>query len=53
MGRSLLVVIWHLINDPDARFQDLDSDFHTRHVDLARRKRSHVHRPEALTFPQR
>jgi transposase len=50
VGRSLLVVIWHLLNDPEARFQDLGPDFYTRCIDPERRKRSHVHQLEALGY---
>ncbi len=27
-GNSILTVVWHLLNDPDARFHDLGADFH-------------------------
>ncbi len=27
VGRSILVIIWHLLNDPKTRFVDLGSDF--------------------------
>ncbi|MGP4092674.1 IS110 family transposase [Streptomyces sp. KR55] len=50
VGRSILVIVWHLLNDPDARFQDLGSDFYTRRIDPERRKRSHVHQLEALGY---
>jgi transposase len=29
IGRSLLVIIWHLLSDDDARFHDLGADFYT------------------------
>ena len=29
VGRSILVIIWHLLSDPEARFHDLGSDFYT------------------------
>ena len=28
VGRSILVIIWHLLSDPDARYTDLGSDFY-------------------------
>jgi transposase len=28
VGRSILVIIWHLLSDPEARFHDLGSDFY-------------------------
>ena len=27
VGRSILVIIWHLLADPEARYTDLGSDF--------------------------
>jgi hypothetical protein len=50
VGRSILVIVWHLLSDTDARFQDLGSDFNTRRIDPERRKRSHVHQLEALGY---
>jgi transposase len=37
VARSLLVVIWHLINDPDARYTELGADWHERHLDPERK----------------
>ena len=28
VGRSILVIVWHLLSDPDARFHDLGPDFY-------------------------
>ncbi|WP_331718586.1 IS110 family transposase (plasmid) [Streptomyces sp. NBC_00289] len=39
VARSILVIVWHLINDPTARFADLGSDWHTRRLDPERRTR--------------
>ena len=33
IGRSILVIIWHLLHDPQARYHDLGADHYTRHVD--------------------
>jgi transposase len=48
VGRSLLVVIWHLLSDPDARFQDLGPEYYERHSNTAAQKRSHTRALEAL-----
>ena len=32
VGRSILVIIWHLLADPDTRFHDLGADHYDRHV---------------------
>ncbi|CCG01016.1 IS110 family transposase [Blastococcus saxobsidens] len=50
VGRSMLVIIWHLLSDPDARFVDLGSDFHAKRTDPDRRRRAHVHQLEALGY---
>ena len=50
VGRSILVIIWHLLKDPDARYQDLGSDHYTRHVDPSAKKRSHIRQLEALGY---
>ena len=50
IGRSILVIIWHLLNDPDARYQDLGPDHHDRHVNTETVKRAHVRQLEALGY---
>ena len=50
IGRSLLVIIWHLLTDPTARYTDLGSDFYTTRVDPERRKRTHIRQLEALGY---
>ena len=46
--RSILVVIFHLLRDPNARFTDLGSDFYTKRIDQRRRTDHLVHQLEAL-----
>ena len=50
IGRSILVIIWHLLSDPDARFADLGSDFYATRIDPDRRMRNHVRQLEALGY---
>jgi transposase len=50
VGRSILVIIWHLLKDPDARYQDLGVDHYKRHVDSSAKKRSHIRQLEALGY---
>jgi transposase len=50
IGRSILVIIWHLLSDPDARFHDLGSGFYANRIDPNRRRRNHVHQLEALGY---
>jgi len=48
VARSILVIVWHLLADPTARFHDLGADFHTTHVDKDRKTRNLVHQLQAL-----
>jgi transposase len=50
VGRSILVIIWHLLSDPDAHFHDLGSDFYDTRTGPDRKKRNHVRQLEALGF---
>ena len=50
VGRSLLVIIWHLLADPTARFTDLGSDFYDTRIDPERRKRNHIRQLQALGY---
>jgi transposase len=50
VGRSILVIVWHLLSDPDARYTDLGSDFFGQRINPERRKRAHVHQLEALGY---
>ncbi|CAN5600258.1 IS110 family transposase [soil metagenome] len=50
VGRSILVIIWHLLNDPDAHYVDLGPDHHDRHVNTETVKRAHVRQLEALGY---
>jgi transposase len=46
--RSILVIIFHLLNDPTATFYDLGSDYYTKRIDIERRTRNLVHQLQAL-----
>jgi len=50
IGRSILVIIWHLLADPDARFYDLGPDFYANRIDPDRRRRNHVRQLETLGY---
>jgi transposase len=50
VGRSILVIVWHLLSDPDARYADLGSDFYAKRINPERRKRAYVHQLEALGY---
>jgi transposase len=46
----MLVIIWHLLSDPETRFIDLGADHFTRHVNTQAKKRNHVRQLEALSY---
>jgi transposase len=48
VARSILAIIWHLLADPTARFQDLGADFYDRRVNTTRKISSLVRQLEAL-----
>jgi len=50
VGRSLLVIIWHLLSNPQARFHDLGPDFYDTHISHSRKLRNHVRQLEALGY---
>jgi transposase len=50
IGRSILVIVWHLLSDPGARYADLGPDFHAGRTDPDRRRREHVRQLEALGY---
>ena len=50
VARSILVIVWHLLNDPAARYRDLGSDWHARHTDRNRKARNAQRQLEALGF---
>jgi len=50
VSRSILVIVWHLLSDPDARFHDLGSDFYDNRIGPERKRRAHVRQLEALGF---
>jgi transposase len=47
-ARAILVIVWHLLADPTARFCDLGADYHTRRLDTARKTRNLVRQLQAL-----
>jgi transposase len=50
VARSILVIVWHLLADPTARYHDLGADYHDTQATKDRRVRSHVRHLEALGF---
>ncbi len=50
VGRSILVIVWHLLADPTVRFHDLGAGFYHTRVNPERAKRNHVRQLEALGY---
>ncbi len=50
VGRSILVIIWHLLSDPDVGFNDLGADHFARNVNTETKKRNHIRQFEALGY---
>jgi transposase len=48
VARSILVIVWHLLADPDATYHDLGADYYTTRIDKERRQRHLIQQLEAL-----
>lgn len=48
VARSILVIVWHLLADPTARFHDLGADYYDTRVDHDRKTRQLVRQLQAL-----
>jgi transposase len=42
VGRSILVIAWHLFSNPEIHFHDLGPDFYDNRIGPERRKRNHI-----------
>jgi transposase len=50
VARSILIVIWHLLANPVARFRDLGADYHTNRIAIQRRIRNHIAQLTAMGY---
>jgi transposase len=48
LARSILVIVWHLLADPNATYRDLGADYHASHINTQRKISNHVRQLEAL-----
>jgi transposase len=48
VARSILVIIWHLLSDPGARFTDLGPGWHEQKTSRDRKIRAHIRQLQAL-----
>jgi transposase len=50
VGRSILIIAWHLLADPDTRFDDLGASFYDTHISPDRKKRHYIHELQTLGY---
>nr|WP_019873227.1 IS110 family transposase [Sporichthya polymorpha] len=50
VGRSILVIVWHLLNNPEARFEDLGASWYDSRTNPELKKRNHIRQLEALGY---
>jgi transposase len=50
VARSILVIVWHLLADPVARFHDLGPDYRATKANKGRKANNYVRQLEALGF---
>jgi transposase len=50
VGRSILVIAWHLLRDDNAQFHDLGPGYYDSRVNLNRKMRNHVRELQALGY---
>ena len=50
VARSILVIIWNMLNDPTARYADLGADYHNTRINTERRTRNYVTQLMAMGY---
>jgi transposase len=50
VARSILIIIWHLLADPAARYTDLGPGYYQARTDTDRKLRNHIRQINALGF---
>jgi transposase len=50
VGRSILVIVWHLLSDPEAHFHDLGPDYYDTRTGPEAKKRNHIRQLETLGY---
>jgi transposase len=50
VARSILVIVWNLLNDPTRRYHDLGPEYYDTRIGPERRKRNHIRQLEALGY---
>ena len=50
VGRSILMIVWHLLTDPEKRFVDLGPGYYESRINRNRSTRNHVRELQALGY---
>ncbi|HEV8648061.1 MAG TPA: IS110 family transposase [Actinomycetes bacterium] len=50
VARSILVIVWHLLADPTARYHDLGAGYYASRIDKGKKARNHIRQLEALGY---
>ena len=50
IARSVLVIVWHLLADPTARYHDLGAGYYASRIDKDKKARNHTRQLQALGF---
>jgi len=50
VARSILIIIWHLLSNPEARYTDLGYGYYQTRTDTDRKIRNHIRQIQALGF---
>lgn len=50
VGRSILIIVWHLLSNPQTHFHDLGPHFYDNRTGPERKKRNHIRQLEALGY---
>lgn len=50
VARSILMIVWHLLANPAARFRDLGTDYHANKAVVERRLRNHITQLTAMGY---
>ena len=50
VGRSILVIIWHLLSDDDVHFHDLGPGYYDSRTNPERKKLNHIRELQALGY---
>jgi len=50
VARSILVIVWHLLKDPAARYTELGHGYYQGRLDTDRRLKNHIRQIQALGF---